>query len=277
VYNVPLLNRWFAWGYNYFKGIEQKRATLRGESLSDEAFKFTWSYEQFLYDWVYAPNGKPSVDHGPLMSSYYQYFVDTFGDEGFVQAPLPDTCSYARWAKEGVCSGDYDGFGPLFSNADLTLRVTFRKCGEPSLPSMQIQCVGSACSTLSRPTSCSSNTQCPRGLVCRELNGPQMRQFNFDALYLAAIIEDRSSNYINDTKNVKCAGSSYFNKDVAYFLDKLGQTIPGSSSICQLNISTDFFKPGSTQVDEWVEKVYHGIKRFPGFRLILLDYFKSWA
>jgi len=112
--NVPYLNKYFALVYNYFKNTEQKRALQRGETLSDQAFKFTWSWEQFLYDWVYAPNGKPDVDHGPIMSSLWRFFVEDNDDRGFLQVPLPSSCSYARWAKEGVCSFDYAGFGPLF-------------------------------------------------------------------------------------------------------------------------------------------------------------------
>jgi len=272
--NVPYLNKYFALVYNYFKNTEQKRALQRGETLSDQAFKFTWSWEQFLYDWVYAPNGKPDVDHGPIMSSLWRFFVEDNDDRGFLQVPLPSSCSYARWAKEGVCSFDYAGFGPLF-NADITIRTTFKKCGDPALPSIQLQCVGKACPALSRPMSCASNSQCPGGLVCRSLNGNNMQQFNFDPLFLTAIAQGQSSRYLNDTRNVNCTGSPFWSEDSVFFLDKLGQTIPGSGGVCQLNVTADIYYPGRA-IDIWIRKVYEGIQQFPGYRLILLNYFSGW-
>jgi len=142
VAQLPLLNKVFGIAYGYLKTIEQKRALQRGETLSDESFKYTWSWEQFLYDWIYAPNGKPFVDHGPSMSSLYSFWLQQFSGEGFYQVPLPPTCSFARWINDGVCSFDYSGFAELFG-ADITFRTTIKRCSDPGLPAIQLQCVGS--------------------------------------------------------------------------------------------------------------------------------------
>jgi len=275
VAQLPLLNKVFGIAYGYLKTIEQKRALQRGETLSDESFKYTWSWEQFLYDWIYAPNGKPFVDHGPSMSSLYSFWLQQFSGEGFYQVPLPPTCSFARWINDGVCSFDYSGFAELFG-ADITFRTTIKRCSDPGLPAIQLQCVGSACSALSRPLSCTSNPSCPRGMVCRALNGLQMQQFNFDALYLAAIAESNPTQIFNDTKNVPCAGSPYWSQDSVFFLDKFGQSTPGSPTVCQFNVTADWTR--SEFWDNWVNKVYDGIQTLPNGlgRLLLLNYFKSW-
>jgi len=121
--------------------------------------------------------------------------------------------------------------------------------------------------------SCASNSQCPGGLVCRPLNGPNMQQFNFDPLFLTTIAQGSPLRYLNDTRNVNCTGSPYWSQDTVFFLDKLGQTTPGSQSVCQLNVTADIY---GRAIDIWIRKVYEGIRQFPGYRLILLNYFSGW-
>jgi len=200
------------------------------------------------------------------------------------QASLPATCSFSRWEKEGKCSGDYTGFGDLF-NTDITIRMSATNCGDENFPSIQAQCVGQACAAVfGPPVTCSADSQCPSGLVCRPLTSLGLSKLDFDALYLASIAEDNRNYFFNDTSRERCAGSSFFVKDLQYFLDLFGQSQPGGNAVCQLNVTrlTPYFpepydpEPNPT-VQYWMNKAYQGVVTLGNVRELLLGYFSSWS
>jgi len=260
------------------RDFEQKRATSRGSILSNEAFDLTFNYVQFLYDWVYAKVKVP-VDHGPDMSSPRSWFRSLFG-ANFYPVTLPDSCTYERWAKEGLCSGDFDGFSKLFG-VDAKIRVSVKSCGADTTPSVQALCIGSACdAVLGRPKRCSATTECPTGLICGPLTDFFGKQNGFDPVFLASIIETSKQYFLNDTNEAKNAGYQYYMKDLEYFLNLLGANGAGPG-MCQVNW-TRIVEPGTYFWDDGLyptsimrQWVREAISFFP-YPGISLNWFSAW-
>jgi len=276
--NLPLLTQLYSEAWNFLKGVEQQRANQRGDLLSDLAFSLTWAWEQFFYDWVYAPNGKPPVDHGPNMSNLRTFLFDAlFGGETPYEITLPpNTCSYARWAQSGICTGEYTGLGVLF-NTDITIRVVAKRCGSAlsgKLPAFQIQCVGTGCSVFQAPVSCTSDAGCGKGLICRPLNSQAYVKTSFDPLFLAAIIEGTTSQFLNDTQTQKCAGYSYYQQDILSFLNKMNPSIGTNNNICLLNY-TRVSEPGvyaTPELQWWLQTSVDVVGK-----LVKLAWFQDWS
>jgi len=281
--NFPQLQSWGKIAYGWWKEIEQQRALERGDTLSDQAFELTWSYQQFLYDWVFSPTGQPPVDHGPDQSSLRSLLRDIIlgPRDPYYQVNLPTTCSYERWTKDGLCTGQYDGFGYLFGNkVDLSLRWTAKSCGSDTLPSVQLQCFGTACRALGGPpVSCKSVSDCAPGLLCSPLTSLQFKQYNFDAIYLTQLGQIDSYTFLNETAGVPCTGSSYYLKDTVWFADALGQSVPGSPSFCTANWT--IFNYGSyphyQALDQFARRAWQGTQPVGDVIEIVLNFFKNWS
>jgi hypothetical protein len=275
----------YAYAAKYLKNYEQQRAVARGGILSDMAFSLTWAWEQFLYDWVQAPAGKPkpSVDHGPVMSSLRTFLQELLNSDQFYQVSLaPNSCSYERWVTGGRCEGDYTGFAKMFE-VDATVRISAKSCGADTIPSVQALCVGAACDgVFGSPIACNSNLDCKGGLICAPLTDKTFLASNFDALFSAAIIEGSSRHFANDTRYAKCTGYKYYQKDCAHFLSQIGLRGNGVG-ICQLNwtkvtyTDTDYYYPRQRPTQhlmDWVRQAMEPLRR--GSRNINLNWFRDW-
>jgi len=134
---------------------------------------------------------------------------------------------------------------------------------------------------LARPQSCSSNSDCSaKGFICQPLSGSRTYGV-FDGLFFAAIAEWNPSRYARDIREenrTKCASTSKWVQDTSYFLDRIGQTRPGSPTICVFNTSLVVppWDPNG-YLQTWLRRAYGGLKHFPDYDVLLMDFFKAWS
>jgi len=146
------------------KSIQSCRATIRGGSLTTEAFmdRFIPFAQYFLYQFT-AP--VPDINLGPDMSDWNFLFNVTSN-----KIVMPSDCTYDHWLANGICQVAFSGFSSLF-DSELILRAQVKKCPEvngnvPVLPEFYLECAGAGCSFLNPPKACTVSSECPSGSVC---------------------------------------------------------------------------------------------------------------
>jgi len=135
---------------------------------------------------------------------------------------------------------------------------------------------------LARPQSCRSDSDCSaaKGFICQPLTGSRTYRV-FDGLFFAAISEWNPSAYehdIRDDNRTNCAATSKWLTDTTYFLDRIGQTRPGSPTICVFNASLVVppWDPNA-HLRSWLRRAYGGVKHYPDYDVLLMDFFKAWS
>lgn len=169
------------------------------------------------YDYVFA-DPKPPVDFGPGMMNFRMFVKSEIFRERPWQITLPETCSYSRWVKEGVCSLEYTGFGELFAvcssvldPVDSVFRLTWQSAAMLKavvvltlflLSNFSVLVLVNtisnrigwrlACPAVFDTVTCSTDSDCARGLTCRPLNyAPMFSVYKFDPLFIASILMPR--------------------------------------------------------------------------------------
>ncbi|KAI9146464.1 hypothetical protein BKA69DRAFT_1163002 [Paraphysoderma sedebokerense] len=122
---------------------------------------------------------------------------------------LPSSCNLQNFAEKGSCGLQYTGLSNLLK-LDITLELRVQNCPKDgntnNLYSIDFECLGSGCKTLSAGQACNFDNDCPSGTVCT--NVFPLKPYNTTRCYVRTTTSTTASStatVANSTASVAAA------------------------------------------------------------------------
>jgi len=154
------------------KKIVSCRSADDGVLFNDQIFNIRYGLEGILY---YLTTGVTPLN----ITTNFDDWTDVLSNTTS-KINLPNTCTYAYWIQNGVCSVQYAGIKSLLG-IDVTLRVRIRRCTASATPGsieVYLGCKGTDCFLFKDIRFCSSQSDCTDTTICYNIFNENMMNYN---------------------------------------------------------------------------------------------------